>query len=388
MDSGQSAQAAVREKREKQGMKTSWVGIFVNTFLFVFKFAAGTLSGSISVRGDAFNNLSDAASAAVALLSFRLSAKPADDRHPFGHARTEYLGTSIVAVIILIIAYELGSVSVAKIRTPEAVAFSGLMAAALIVSVITKITLYFYYRRQARAIRSDLLAATAKDAMGDVAASAAVLAGLLIHHWTGLNTDGWLGLLVAVFIAYQGFTILREMYDRIMGQSPDPELAQELTKKILSYPEVLGLHDLVIHDYGPGRQFATVHVEVDAREDILVSHEMIDNIERDSKLTLDVELLIHIDPIVMNDPEVNAKRTEVSLLVNSIDPRLSMHDFRMVKAKDASTLIFEVTIPSGMSEAQAEETRDRIQAEIETRHSDYETVIILDRNYTTNQPDI
>lgn len=382
----QRVEQVTRKKRGAQGRTASLVGIFVNLFLFGFKFIAGSVSGSISIRGDAFNNLSDAASAVVSLLSFRLSTKPADKQHPFGHARTEYLGTSVVAVIILVIAYELFVESIGQIREPLPVEVNWLIVTSLIISIMVKLGLFFYYHRRAKAIRSDLLAATARDSISDVAATSVVLIGIVIHSQTGIHTDGWLGILVALFIAYQGFTILIETFNRIMGQRPDPELKREIAELVLAAKEILGLHDLVIHDYGPGRQFATVHVEVDARNDMLDSHEIIDTIERRASTELGVELVIHMDPIVLDDPVVNATRTEVALLVSSIDPRLSMHDFRMVKRKGIATLIFDVTIPSDMDEAEAEDNRLRIEAEIEARNENYETVIILDREYTTSLP--
>ena len=372
--------------REARGKRTSFLGLFANLVLFVLKFLLGWLSGHVSVLSDAFNNLSDAASSGIALISFKLSNKLPDDKHPFGHARTEYLGTSLIAVIILVIAFEMARESLGQIANPQEVRFSWILIGALLLSMLVKLALFFYYRKEGQAIRSRLLEANARDALGDVAASAAVLTGVILQEQTGLRIDGWLGLAVSVFIAYQGFAILRETFDRMMGQTPSPELIKALTERILSNPDILGLHDLVIHDYGPGRQFATVHVEIDAKKDVLISHEIIDTIEKDVKLEMEIELLIHMDPIVMDDPEVNAKRTEVSMLVTSLDPRLSLHDFRVVDEKGIRTLYFDVTIPPDMEEEVAEDVRQRLVMQIEARHPDVKTHITLDREYTTNQP--
>lgn len=372
-----------KEARDRIGHRSSILGILVNFGLFVLKFVMSVLSGSISLRGDAINNLTDAASSMIALISFRLSRKPADDKHPFGHARTEYIGTSAVAVIILLLAYELGRQSLDQILRPKPVDYSIWVLVALVISIFTKIALFLYYRHQGRAIQSDLLLATSRDALGDVMASSAVLIAAIVSMFTDLKTDGFLGLLVALFIAYSGISILKETLDRMLGQSPDSALTDAIRDTLLGEEAFLGIHDLVVHDYGPGRQFATVHVEVDALEPILETHEHVDRLERRIRSELGVDLLIHMDPIILNDPRTNARRTEISMLVASIDTRLSVHDFRIVDELEGTHLIFDVTLP-GDWDISDEQLRQRIIQLIQQRSPDERVTITLDRAYTSN----
>lgn len=332
--------------REGYGKLAGLTGIVVNALLCAGKLLAGALSGSVSIMADAINNLSDAASSIVTLLGFKLAAKPADDAHPYGHQRVEYLAGLTVAALILLIGAELVKSSIQRILHPEAVAFTAVGAAVLLLSIAAKLWLCLFYRKLGKSIRSEALLASAADSRNDVASTAAVLAAYAFAYFTHIQIDGWAGLLVAVFILWSGVGIAKDTIDPLLGEAPDEALVHAIAQEIRSYDaRVLGIHDLIVHDYGPGRRFASVHVELDAREDVLEAHELIDNIERDVTKKLRVELVIHYDPIVTDDAEVNEVRQRVEAIVTEIDPRLSFHDFRMVRGREHSNVILTLCCP-------------------------------------------
>ena len=289
--------------REKYGNLAGIVGIVCNVLLFAGKLLAGTLCGSVSVTADAVNNLSDASSSLVTLLGFRLAARPADEKHPYGHARMEYLSGLAVAVMILVIGVELVKSSVQKILHPEAVEFSVLTAAVLTGSILLKLWMALFDRKLGRKISSAALTAAAADSRSDVIATGAVLLACVIGRLTGLMIDGWAGLLVALFILWSGVGVVKDTVDPLLGAKPDEALVRAIAYLMTSHVNILGFHDLMVHDYGPGRRFASVHAEIDHRIDPLVAHEILDEIERQAKRDLHVDLVIHYDPIVTDDPE-------------------------------------------------------------------------------------
>lgn len=364
--------------REGYGKLAGLTGIVVNALLCAGKLLAGALSGSVSIMADAINNLSDAASSIVTLLGFKLAAKPADDAHPYGHQRVEYLAGLTVAALILLIGAELVKSSIQRILHPEAVAFTAVGAAVLLLSIAAKLWLCLFYRKLGKSIRSEALLASAADSRNDVASTAAVLAAYAFAYFTHIQIDGWAGLLVAVFILWSGVGIAKDTIDPLLGEAPDEALVHAIAQEIRSYDaRVLGIHDLIVHDYGPGRRFASVHVELDAREDVLEAHELIDNIERDVTKKLRVELVIHYDPIVTDDAEVNEVRQRVEAIVTEIDPRLSFHDFRMVRGREHSNVIFDLVLPFDLR-GQEHALRARIGEALHAENPRYRTVITFD----------
>lgn len=364
--------------REGYGKLAGLTGIVVNALLCAGKLLAGALSGSVSIMADAINNLSDAASSIVTLLGFKLAAKPADDAHPYGHQRVEYLAGLTVAALILLIGAELVKSSIQRILHPEAVAFTVVGAAVLLLSIAAKLWLCLFYRKLGKSIRSEALLASAADSRNDVASTAAVLAAYAFAYFTHIQIDGWAGLLVAVFILWSGVGIAKDTIDPLLGEAPDEALVHAIAQEIRSYDaRVLGIHDLIVHDYGPGRRFASVHVELDAREDVLEAHELIDNIERDVTKKLRVELVIHYDPIVTDDAEVNEVRQRVEAIVTEIDPRLSFHDFRMVRGREHSNVIFDLVLPFDLR-GQEPSLRARIGEALHAENPRYRTVITFD----------
>lgn len=340
-----------RDKVENSEVRRAWgslcgfMGIALNLLLFAGKLAAGALSGSIAVTADAFNNLSDAGSSVVTLLGFRLAGKKPDADHPFGHGRMEYVSGLAVAGLILLMGAELAKSSVEKILRPESVSFSWLAAAILLVSIGVKVYMYLYNKSVGKKIRSAAMAATASDSLSDAAATAAVLLAMLVGHWSGVQLDGWTGLLVALFILWSAVQAARDTISPLLGQSPDPLLVKEIEELVMAHDAVVGVHDLVVHDYGPGRRIISLHAEVPADGQVLALHDVIDNIEAELSRKLHCEAVIHMDPVVVGDPQVDALHEKVAALVRTIDPRITIHDFRIVPGATHTNLIFDAVIP-------------------------------------------
>lgn len=363
--------------RERYGKLAGITGIICNVLLFAFKLLAGTLSGSVSITADAVNNLSDASSSLVTLLGFRLAARPADEEHPYGHARMEYLSGLAVAVMILVIGVELVKSSVQKILHPEAVEFSVLTAAVLTGSILLKLWMALFDRKLGRKISSAALIAAAADSRSDVIATGAVLLACVIGRLTGLMIDGWAGLLVALFILWSGVGVVKDTVDPLLGAKPDEALVRAIAYLMTSHVNILGFHDLMVHDYGPGRRFASVHAEIDHRIDPLVAHEILDEIERQAKRELHVDLVIHYDPIVTDDPEVAAVRTRVLQIMHGLDPRLSLHDFRMVSGSHHVNVIFDMVLPPEDAQT-AEQLRRQIEAQLQDGKKTYHLIVTFD----------
>ena len=366
--------------RAAYGTLSGIVGIVVNLLLFAGKFIAGTVSGSIAITADAFNNLSDAGSSIVSLVSFRIAAKPADRDHPFGHARIEYIASMIVSFLILIVGFEVASDSVKKIVSREStLVFSVLAVIVLSVSIAAKLWLALFNFRLGKKIGSDVMRATAVDSLSDTLSTAAVLAATLIFRFTGLDVDAWVGIAVALFIFWAGVRILRETQNSLLGEAPVKEVTDAIDSIVSGYPAILGIHDMMIHSYGPGHTFASFHAEVDGADDVFESHDVIDEVERRIRDELSIVCTIHMDPINTDDELTTELREETAELVKEVDPRITVHDFRIVTGVTHTNLIFDVAVPFELKMTVAE-IRDAVSEKIRERHENYYAVVTVDRN--------
>ncbi len=334
-----------QKSRSAIGRLSGIVGIVCNLLLFAGKLLVGSLSGSVSITADAMNNLSDASSAIVTFLGFKLAEKPADEDHPYGHARYEYLSGLAVAGIILVIGFELAKSSVEKILNPSPVAFSWVTAAVLAGSIAVKLWLSLFNGKLSKRISSTTLAATAADSRNDCIATAAVLIAGLLEYFFSWQVDGYMGLAVALFILYSGVMLGKETISPLLGENASPELRQLIEDYVNQNPKVLGFHDLMVHDYGPGQRFASMHVEMSNREDPLRCHEIIDDMERECLQNFNVHLVIHYDPVVTDDPELDRMKVMVRQELDKIHPNLAFHDFRMVTGDSHTNLIFDISLP-------------------------------------------
>lgn len=334
--------------RSAIGTMSGLVGIACNLLLSLCKGIVGTLTGSVSIAADALNNLSDASGSIVTLIGFRLADKPADEHHPFGHARAEYLSGLAVAALILVIGFELVKSSAEKILHPTPVEFSAVAAGVLIASIAVKLWMSLFNRKLGKKIDSTALLATSADSRNDCITTTAVLAAGLVQHFWGLPVDGYIGLCVALFILYSGVQLAKDTISPLLGESADSQLRQEIVDYIAQQPKVLGYHDLMVHDYGPGQRFASLHVEMDYREDPLECHESIDDMERECLRSHNVHLVIHYDPVIVDDPKLTRCKQAVAELLQQKDPRLTLHDFRMTQGRKHMNLVFDVALPSDL----------------------------------------
>ena len=370
--------AESKKTRAAAGRLSGIVGILCNLLLFAGKLAVGTLSGSVSITADAMNNLSDASSSIVTLLGFHLAEKPADENHPFGHARFEYLSGLAVAGLIVIIGFELAQTSVTKILNPEAVDLQWVTVGVLLGSIAVKLWLSSFNRKLGMMIDSSALLVTAADSRNDVLATSAVLVAAVIERLTQWQVDGIMGLLVALFILWSGYNMAKETISPLLGECADPELRQTIADFVSAQPKVLGYHDLMVHDYGPGQRFASLHVEMDKNEDALECHEIIDDMERAMFREHGIHLVVHYDPVVADDPAADRMRKLVTAILRVKDPRLSIHDFRMVPGAGHTNLIFDLAVPADLHSQ-----HDQIQQSLESALTDlgegtYYTVITFD----------
>ena len=367
-----------KRTRAAAGRLSGIVGIICNLLLFALKLAVGTISGSVSITADAMNNLSDASSSIVTLLGFHLAEKPADEHHPFGHARFEYLSGLAVAALILIIGYELAQTSIGKILNPTPVDLQWVTVAVLLGSIAVKFWLSRFNTRLGVMIDSATLMATAADSRNDVISTAAVLAAAVIERVTSWQVDGVMGLAVAAFILWSGVNMARDTISPLLGESTDPEQRQLIADFVSSWPKVLGYHDLMVHDYGPGQRFASLHIEMDRNEDAVECHEIIDDMERTMLKEHGIHLVVHYDPVVADDPAADRMRNLVTGILRVRDPRLSIHDFRMVPGTGHTNLLFDLAVPSDLIKE-----HDQIQQALESALNDlgegtYYTVITFD----------
>ena len=368
--------------RQRYGMVCGGVGIFLNVLLSLGKFLAGFFSGSVAITADAFNNLSDTGSSVITLVGFHMAGQKPDPAHPFGHGRIEYISGLMVAFIILLMAVELLQSSVEKILHPEEVTATPLVIGILVASICVKLYMSLYNRRVARKIGSAAMDATAKDSISDSLATTVVLATTLLAHFTGLKIDGYCGVLVSLFVFMAGISAAKETINPLLGQPPQPEFVRQVRDIILSYRDqgIIGLHDLVVHNYGPGRVMLSVHAEVPAKSDVVKMHDVIDNIEHRLKSELQCEAVIHMDPVSMDDVRTKELRRKVAAIVSGMEGKVSFHDFRVVDGETHTNLIFDVVVPFDypMSDQQV---RDYIQNEVKKISDQYFAVIDVDKDY-------
>lgn len=370
--------------RRAYGVLCGAVGIFLNLLLFAAKAIAGAVSGSIAVTADAFNNLSDAGSSVITLLGFRLAAQKPDRDHPYGHGRYEYISGLIVSLAILMMGFDLAKTSVEKILRPEEIRFSLLSVGILAMSILVKLYMALYNRAVGRRIQSVSVSATATDSLSDMCATSVVLISTLVSHFTGLNIDAWAGAAVSLLILWAGIGAARETINPLLGKAPDPEFVQEIARIVESYPGVVGMHDLMVYDYGAGRVMISLHAEVPANGDLMALHDVIDTIERRLQKELNCVATIHMDPISTDDEKVNAIRALVLDRVHEqLGADLSIHDFRMVPGPTHTNVIFDLVVPYGysMTDTQVRHAAARLVEEIE---GDYYAVITIDHPVSTS----
>lgn len=367
--------------RKAYGSLCSILGIALNILLFAGKYIAGVISGSIAVTADAFNNLSDAGSSAVALLGFRLSGKKPDTQHPFGHGRIEYISGLVIAALILLMGGELLISSVEKIFAPEDTVFTWLTVGILGVSVLIKLYMFAYNRAIGKKISSAAMTATAADSLSDAVSTLVVLLSMLIGHFADLNIDAYAGLLVACFILYTAVGVAKDTLGPLLGEAPSKDLVDGIDRIAMSRPQIIGIHDLVIHDYGPGRRMISLHAEVDGKGSFFELHDVIDCIERQLKDELGCEAVIHMDPVVTDDAAVNAKRDKLRELIHDFDPRLSFHDFRMVEGPTHTNLVFDVAVPAGLG-IDRKILKEKLSERIETALPGHYCVMTVEEAYS------
>ncbi len=364
--------------RHATGMLVGLVSVLLNLLLFGGKLVAGGLSGSIAISADAFNNLSDAGTSLITLLGFTLSRQKPDTEHPFGHGRMEYIAGLVVAMVILLMGFELLRTSIGKIITPEQVTFGVLPLVVLLASIVVKLCMAAYNRRIGIKIGSPALKAAMIDSLSDTVATSLVLISMVVQHFTGANLDGWGGLIVAAMILLAGYKAVRETMNPLLGQPPSEEFLSQIEGIVWGCPEVIGVHDLIVHDYGPGRRIITLHAEVPATGDILIMHDAIDNIEKTLREQLGCTAVIHMDPVVTDNALLNDTRTRVAEVVMGIDERVSIHDFRMVTGPTHTNVIFDVVVPFDVKVAE-KEIKQRVTHMVHALDSRFYAVVEVDR---------
>lgn len=366
--------------REKYGLLGSIVGIIINIILSAAKYAIGVLSKSVSITADAINNLADAASCIVTLVSFKLAARKPDKDHPFGHGRIEYIAALAVGFLVELMGYELIKSSIEKIRNPEPVEFSFPAVAVLVVSILGKVWLYLFNKKLGKKIQSPAMLAVAKDSLSDTTATAVAAIALICSLFTDIPVDGYMGLVVSGFIIMSGFGILKEAVAILLGAPPEKETVDELVEYVLSFEEIIGIHDLVIHSYGASSTFASLHAEISADENMLKAHDTIDNIEQDVKKRFGIELVIHMDPVETNNEKVKSLKEAMISIINSIDKELTLHDFRVVDGPTHTNLVFDIVIPHGF-EMREDVLKQLVNDKINENDNRYRCVITIDKCY-------
>lgn len=366
--------------RRAYGTTCSGAGIGFNVLLFAGKLIAGMLSGSVAIVSDAFNNLSDAGSSIISLVGFKLSNKKSDPQHPFGHGRLEYISGLCVSFLIILMGVELGKASIEKIIEPAQVKFSLLTAAILAASILVKLYMALYNSRIGKRLNAVTMKAMAKDSLSDAVATSVVLMSMIVAKLADIAIDGYCGVVVAAFILFTGITAARDTISPLLGQKPDSEFIEEVMRIVNAHKEIIGTHDLVVHDYGPGRLMITLHAEVDASMDILVAHDAVDNIENELREKLGCSAVVHMDPIVTDDVETNATREEIKRVVSNIDSRMTIHDFRMVPGPTHTNVIFDVAVPFD-TDMDDDELRKILGARIRDVDSKLNAVIEIDKCY-------
>lgn len=373
------------ETRLQYGRLTGFTGLFINTLLAATKFVAGYFTGSVALMGDAANNLSDTGSSVVTLVGFHLSNQPPDRKHPFGHARSEYIFSAAVAVAVIVVAVQLFLNSVRRILSPEVVEFTPFAIVAMVLAIVFKLWLYLFYRRLGDRIDSDILRAQAVDSIADVGSTSAVVVSLLVSPILGFDLDGYMGVLVSLLVVKSGFEILLNNYNSLLGDAPSPEEIQEIGKYVLSYDRVIDIHDLVVHNYGGMQKFATVHVEVNADDNWLEAHEEIDEMEHRAVEELGINLVIHMDPVVLDDPEVYGMQEDIRKIVQNYNEDYDIHDFRMFHRRTQPQILFDVDVPSS-TEVKDELIEQDIYNEVKALIPHAEVRLKIDRQFMPPTP--
>lgn len=365
--------------RTSVGKLSGIVGILNNLFLFVIKFLIGTIVHSVSIQADGVNNLTDAGSNIISILSFHLSNKPADKDHPFGHERTETIASLFVGILILVLGFETAKESISKVIHPGSIDFRIASVIILLISIIVKFWMYAYNQKLSKTYDSSLLEATALDSISDVCGTTAVLVSTLLSPVLHFNLDGYMGIVVSGIILYGAYGLLRDMINSLIGEAPDPELVHNIVDMIMAHPVILGVHDMMLHNYGPNKIFASAHVEVDSSKDIFETHDHIDNIEREVKENMNIDLVLHMDPVKVNDPETELYRAKVVEAIHQIDPKWGFHDFRIVSGPTHANLVFDLVIPFEEKYTQ-EEIEEMLLKHIESDKKIY-LVLTIDHPY-------
>ncbi len=365
--------------RTSVGKLSGIVGILNNLFLFVIKFLIGTIVHSVSIQADGVNNLTDAGSNIISILSFHLSNKPADKDHPFGHERTETIASLFVGILILVLGFETAKESISKVIHPGSIDFRIASVIILLISIMVKFWMYAYNKKLSKTYDSSLLEATALDSISDVCGTTAVLVSTLLSPVLHFNLDGYMGIVVSGIILYGAYGLLRDMINSLIGEAPDPELVHNIVDRIMAHPVILGVHDMMLHNYGPNKIFASAHVEVDSSKDIFETHDQIDNIEREVKENMNIDLVLHMDPVKVNDPETELYRAKVVEAIHQIDPKWRFHDFRIVSGPTHANLVFDLVIPFEEKYTQ-EEIEEMLLKHIESDKKIY-LVLTIDHPY-------
>ena len=365
--------------RMSVGKLSGIVGIFSNLFLFVIKFVIGTIVHSVSIQADGVNNLTDAGSNIISILSFHFANKPADKDHPFGHERTETIASLFVGILILVLGFETAKESISKVIHPGSIDFRIASVIILLISIIVKFWMYAYNKKLSKTYDSSLLEATALDSISDVCGTTAVLVSTLLSPVLHFNLDGYMGIVVSGIILYGAYGLLRDMINSLIGEAPDPELVHNIVDRIMAHPAILGVHDMMLHNYGPNKIFASAHVEVDSSKDIFETHDHIDNIEREVKENMNIDLVLHMDPVKVNDPETELYRAKVVKAIHQIDPKWGFHDFRIVSGPTHVNLVFDLVIPFEEKYSQ-EEIKDMLLKHIQSDKKIY-FVLTIDHPY-------
>ncbi len=365
--------------RTSIGKLSGIVGIFSNLFLFVIKFVIGTIVHSVSIQADGVNNLTDAGSNIISILSFHLANKPADKDHPFGHERTETIASLFVGILILVLGFETAKESISKVIHPGSIDFRIASVIILLISIIVKFWMYAYNKKLSKTYDSSLLEATALDSISDVCGTTAVLVSTLLSPVLHFNLDGYMGIVVSGIILYGAYGLLRDMINSLIGEAPDPELVHNIVDMIMAHPAILGVHDMMLHNYGPNKIFASAHVEVDSSKDIFETHDHIDNIEREVKENMNIDLVLHMDPVKVNDLETELYRAKVVEAIHQIDPKWGFHDFRIVSGPTHVNLVFDLVIPFEEKYAQ-EEIEEMLLKHIDSDKKIY-LVLTIDHPY-------
>ena len=369
-----------RNVREKYGMLSSITGVIVNILLSVFKLIIGALAGSMSIISDALNNISDAGSSIVTMIGFKMSQKKVDSDHPWGHGRMEYISAFFVDILIILVGFELLQSSVEKIINPELPNINNVTIILLVVAILVKLWLFVFYKKIAKTISSAAIKGNAYDSISDSISTLAVLVSALVARFMGVSIDGYVSLLVSVFILIAGFKALKEIIDILLGMKPDPEFVSDIEKFAVKYDTIEGIHDIMVHDYGPGRKIVSFHAEVPANSDICRAHDIIDQMEQDIFEEFGCITTIHMDPIVVDNEEINKMRKETEEIVKGINEKFSIHDFRMTDGGERVNLIFDLVIPTD-EKVNVEETVTKIQSEIHNKNKKYYAVIKAEHSY-------